>query len=183
MDYIPLINWNKGMNSMSYALPVPPSVFDRERMDKKEKPPGDRRPTMREQLSAVGLSSEARRATEEKPLKPRQERFCQAFVVYGTASTAASEAGYAPGSARKQGWRLLRLPRIRARIARIQADLAGTHWLEAEVLAGKLENIHRRAVGDHQFHAAVRAVEAQARLAGYLPGRLRSVPAEEKADK
>ncbi|MBT3661307.1 MAG: hypothetical protein HOK25_11925 [Rhodospirillaceae bacterium] len=37
------------------------------------------------------------------PLNHRQERFCRAFVQYGAAATAASEAGYAARSAKKAG--------------------------------------------------------------------------------
>ena len=44
------------------------------------------------------------------PLAPglplRHERFCQAFVLYANAATAACEAGYESKWARKQGHRL-----------------------------------------------------------------------------
>jgi len=38
-------------------------------------------------------------------------------------------------------------------------------------LIGKLENIYRRAIENHQYHAATRAIEAQARLAAMAPVR------------
>jgi|TARA_Y100000294_G_scaffold86827_1_gene81220 hypothetical protein len=100
------------------------------------------------------------------PLPPRQEAFCHYFVLWGNASVAASEAGYAHGSARNQGYRLTRRPRIRARIAALRRGLARAYGLDAEVLVGKLEALYQRAVEDHHFYAAARCVEIQARLAG-----------------
>ncbi|MFQ5717453.1 MAG: terminase small subunit, partial [Nitrospinales bacterium] len=101
-----------------------------------------------------------------KPLNPRQERFCHAFVEYACASVAACEAGYNRGTSRQQGWRLMQDPRIRDRIAAIQAGLARDHALTRDVLMGKLEVVYRRAMRDHHFYAAARAVELQGRLAG-----------------
>ncbi len=102
---------------------------------------------------------------QEKPLRSRHEAFCQYFVLYGSARNAAQEAGYAPPSCKNQGYRLMRQPRIRARVAEIRRELARAYALDAEVLLGKLEALYQRANEDHHFHAAVRAVEAQARIA------------------
>ncbi len=99
-------------------------------------------------------------------LNPRQERFCQAFVVYATASTAAAESGYSRKWSRKQGYRLLRTDRIRARIREIQSNLAAGHGRDMDVLLGKLEIVYCRAIEDHHFYAAARAVELQAKLGG-----------------
>ncbi|MCH7936904.1 MAG: terminase small subunit [Proteobacteria bacterium] len=104
------------------------------------------------------------------PLPPRQEAFCHYFVLWGNASVAASEAGYARGSARNQGYRLGRRPAIRARIAELRRGLARAYGLDAEVLVGKLEALYQRAVEDHHFYAAARCVEIQARLAGLRQG-------------
>ena len=100
------------------------------------------------------------------PLNPRQERFCQGFVVYATAATAAIEAGYSRKWSRKQGYRLLRTDRIRARIREIQSSLAAGHGRDMDVLLGKLEVVYCRAIEDHHFYAAARAVELQAKLGG-----------------
>ena len=40
---------------------------------------------------------------------------------------------------------------------------------ETGVLLGKLENVYNRAIEDHHYVAAARAVEIQARLAGLMP--------------
>jgi phage terminase small subunit len=99
-------------------------------------------------------------------LKPRHERFCRSFIECANASVAAKVAGYAPASARNAGYRLLRHPRIAARITEIQRETAQTHCRNVDVLLGKLEMIYRRAVDDQHFSAAARAVELQAKLAG-----------------
>lgn len=101
------------------------------------------------------------------PLKARQERFCRRFTEFGCATTAARAAGYAPRWANTAGYRLLRHPRIAARIAEIEAETARLHSRGSEVLVGKLENVYRRAVVDHQFNAAARAVDLQARIRGF----------------
>ena len=100
-----------------------------------------------------------------KPLRSRHEAFCQYFVLYGSAANAAREAGYAPQWCKNQGYRLMRQPRIRARVADIRRGLATDYARDPGVLMGKLEALYQRANEDHHFHAAVRAVEAQARIA------------------
>ena len=107
-------------------------------------------------------------------LNPRQERFCHFFVHYNNASVAAVEAGYERPSARKQGSRLLATVRIRARVHEIQVQLARDAGGDTDALIGKLEIIYRRAMEDHHFYAAARAVELQARLVGMSASRLRS---------
>ncbi len=99
---------------------------------------------------------------------PRHEAFCQHFVLLGNACYAAIDAGYARPSARNQGYRLMRRPAIRARIAEVRRVLARAYCLDAQVLLGKLEAIYQRANEHHFFHAAARAVELQARIAGHI---------------
>jgi phage terminase small subunit len=100
------------------------------------------------------------------PLKVRHERFCRSFVECANATLAAKAAGYMPRSARNAGYRLLRHPRIVARITEIQSETAKAHCRDVDVLLGKLEMIYRLAVDDHHFAAAARAVELQAKLGG-----------------
>ncbi len=97
-------------------------------------------------------------------LTPRQERFCHEFVHWAQGAVAAREAGYAAKWSRKQGSRLLATERIRARIREIQAQLAHDGGDGMDTLIGKLEVVYRRAIGDHHFYAAARAVELQAKL-------------------
>lgn len=94
-------------------------------------------------------------------------------MLWGNASVADSEAGYARMSAKNQGYRLTQNPRIRARIAALRRGLARAYGLDSEVLVGKLEALYQRAVEDHHFHAAARCVELQAYMAGYVEGRFK----------
>jgi len=103
-----------------------------------------------------------------KRLKSRHESFCRHFVDSANAAAAALAAGYAAESARNAGYRLLNQPRIALRIAEIQAETARVHCQDVESLVGKLEVIYRRAIHDHQFSAAARAIELQAKLYGTL---------------
>lgn len=105
----------------------------------------------------------------------RQERFCRAYVEWGSATTAARQAKYAPQWAANHGYRLLRQPRIRARIAQVQAEMAAESCRHGDVLLGKLEAVYRRALNERHFHAAARAVDLQAKLAlrfAQLPGEI-----------
>ena len=99
-----------------------------------------------------------------KSLTYRQERFCHAFVHWANGAEAAREAGYTVRSARKQASVMLQTLRIRARIHEIQTQLAEDAGTDMAALIGKLEIIYRRAIGDHHFYAAARAVELQAKL-------------------
>jgi hypothetical protein len=103
-----------------------------------------------------------------KQLKSRQERFCRKFVELGTPTMAARAAGYAPASASNAGYRLIRHPRIARRVAEIEAETGDVHCDTREVLLGKLETVFRRAIVDHQFATAARAVDLQARLRGFI---------------
>ncbi|NQU59925.1 MAG: terminase small subunit [Rhodospirillales bacterium] len=122
----------------------------------------------------TGTQQEARTgaAQTEKPLRSRHEAFCQHFVLRGNATDAAIQAGYTPRSASNQGYRLQRQPRIRARIAEIQGGLAHAYCLDQAVLIGKLEAVYQRAIDEHKFHVATRAVELQAHLGGLIKGRI-----------
>lgn len=112
-----------------------------------------------------------------KRLKIRQERFCERFVELGNAAAAAKAAGYLPASARNTGYRLLRDPRVISRIAALQAEMADQHCRQVDILLGKLETVFRRALDDHQFSAAARAIELQAKLAGLADRAPRSASA------
>ncbi len=109
-----------------------------------------------------------------KRLKPRHENFCRHFVDSANAAAAALAAGYAAQSARNAGYRLLNQPRIAQRITQIQAETARVHCQNVESLVGKLEIVYRRAIHDHQFSAAARAIELQAKLSGTLIAKGRS---------
>lgn len=99
-------------------------------------------------------------------LPPRQERFCHLYVADSHATRAAMAAGYAPRTARAQGSRLLSHPGVAARIRDLQAAQANRTCAHVDALMAKLENVYLKALDNHNFQAAGKAVEMQARLAG-----------------
>ncbi len=103
------------------------------------------------------------------PIKPRQEAFCQNYIRTANAASAATQAGYAPRTARKQGSRLLSDERVQARITELRSAIASQHCADADQLMAKLEAVFCQAVEGHQWSAAVRAVNVQAQLAGLMP--------------
>lgn len=61
--------------------------------------------------------------------------------------------------------------RIRQRIREVQAEIAEHHGRIDEVLMGKMEIVYQRALEDHQFYAAARAAELQAKFARQVANR------------
>ena len=98
-------------------------------------------------------------------LSQRMERFCRAYVASCNGALAAREAGYGPAGARRQASRLLRRPDVRDRVRLLRRRLAEDACVDDLVLMVKLETAFQKALEAHQFHAAVRAVEAQDRIA------------------
>jgi multidrug efflux pump subunit AcrA (membrane-fusion protein) len=98
----------------------------------------------------------------------RHENFCRNYALVPNGTRAAHMCGYSRRTARYQASRLLRRSEIAARIAELRAETARRNCLDADALFGKLEAVYDLCIGYGRFGPAVRAVEAQARLAGYL---------------
>ena len=106
-----------------------------------------------------------------RALSERQENFCQAYILAGNAAKAAINAGYAEHSARQQASRLLTKANILERITALRADLGLRNRIDRDTVMAKLEAAYRGAMTAHTYLTAVRAAEAQARLAGLMPDR------------
>ncbi len=98
----------------------------------------------------------------------RHEDFCRNYALVPNGTRAAHMSGYASRTARQQASRLLRRPEITARIAELRAETMQRNCLDADALFGKLEAVYSMSISFGRFGHAVRAVEAQAKLAGYL---------------
>lgn len=109
---------------------------------------------------------------KRRRLTGRQEKFCEEYVLWGNGAMAASFAGYSEHSARKQAYRLLTNAYIQEHIAEMRRDLGAGNRIGLDTLLAKLEACFRKALRTGKPSAAVRAAEAQARLAGLMPGRL-----------
>jgi len=104
-------------------------------------------------------------ALTESCLNPRQESFCQFYARGGNAARAARLAGYSELNARTQGHRLLKEYSIRRRLAVIREALREEFAARERGWLDTLDMICRQAVADGALHPAVRAIEAQARIA------------------
>jgi len=105
-----------------------------------------------------------RALSEPKKMLLRQEQFCEHYVQHGNAARAAREAGYSSRNAAYTGLRLLRETRIRAHIHQLRQHHAVETVWEMEDLFDKLEVVYERALDTRHYHAAVRAIEVQARI-------------------
>ena len=74
----------------------------------------------------------------ETALKPKEERFCLEYIVDYNQTQAAIRAGYAEKSAAKTGCKLMKDPRILARIRQLQKEQAERLCLSSDLVVIKL---------------------------------------------
>jgi len=105
-------------------------------------------------------------------LSERQRLFCLLYARGGNGRAAAEGAGYSPRTARQQASRLLTYADIRETIADLRAEAEEQNGIERAELIARLDYVYLRAMTRGEYHPAIRAVEAQAKLSGLLPARL-----------
>ena len=116
---------------------------------------------------------------EDGPLTDMQEAFCAAYVFCPNGAEAARRAGYSAHSARKQACRLLKKTNILSRIAELRVDLGAGNRIDRDTVMAKLETLYCQAMEAGDRRVALRAAEAQARLAGLLWRRPAAVDSAE----
>ena len=92
-------------------------------------------------------------------LKEKQEKFCQAYVMYRNATEAAKAAGYSDTSAHTQGHRLKQRPEINERIEELEKELETRIDVIAEV-----ENQYNYAKNAGHTNSAIKALEVLSRI-------------------
>lgn len=91
----------------------------------------------------------ATKKTKKKPkLSPKNELFCQKYVVYHNATRAAKEAGHSERSAAVTGCRLLMKANIQARIVELQHATAQEFNIMKQHLVGILMDVAGAKVED-----------------------------------
>ena len=110
-----------------------------------------------------------------KQLKLKQRQFCEYYVHHGNAARAVREAGYSDKNAAYQGTRLLRDVKVRAYIHELRQKYAMETVWEMEDAFDRLTIIYDCAMEAKNYHAAVRAVEAQTRIKMGAACRLNAV--------
>jgi hypothetical protein len=109
-------------------------------------------------------------AKQMAPLtNPRHESFVR-YLLQGKDATDAYEAA---GFKRDDGnaARLKSNPKVTARLAELQSEIAAKVPITIESLIAELEEVRHAATGKNQFAAAVRAVLGKAQLSGLLVER------------
>lgn len=94
-----------------------------------------------------------------KELNLKQEKFCQAYVMYRNATEAAKAAGYSDVSAHTQGHRLKQRPEINERIEELEKELETRIDVIAEV-----ENQYNYAKTAGHTNSAIKALEVLSRI-------------------
>jgi hypothetical protein len=116
---------------------------------------------------ATHLLSGGDPATMTGPLKnPRHEAFVRGLLEGKSALDAYEDAGYVADDA--NSCRLKSNPAVTARLAELQAEIASQTKVTTESLIGELEDARKRATDLEQLSAAVRSIEAKAKLAGLV---------------
>lgn len=94
-----------------------------------------------------------------KELNLKQEKFCQAYVMYRNATEAAKAAGYSDVSAHTQGHRLKQRPEINERIEELVKELETRIDVITEV-----ENQYNYAKSAGHTNSAIKALEVLSRI-------------------
>jgi hypothetical protein len=104
------------------------------------------------------------------PLKnPKHEAFVHNYLKCGDATEAFELTGYVRDSANAH--RLLKRPKVQARLRELQDEIAAKVPITIESLIGELEQARQSATGKNQFAAAIKAILGKAQLAGLLVER------------
>ena len=99
-----------------------------------------------------------------RQMKAQHQEFCECYALHGVAARAAREAGYSEKNSAHQGVRLLRNRKIRAYIRDLRRDIGYREDWEMMDASVRLEFIYDVAIMDSNYHAAIRAVEAQMKI-------------------
>jgi phage terminase small subunit len=87
-------------------------------------------------------------------LKPRDEQFCQEYIVDYNGSKAAIRAGFPEKSARIRACELLAKPDIQARVAELLAEQQQRTGITADWTLQKLVKVAERCTTEETFDAA-----------------------------
>lgn len=104
-------------------------------------------------------------------LTPKQEAFCLLIVKGETQSSAYEQAGYSSTSlavTATSANKLLKIPKIQARVAELRGALVRKTMITLESLTDDLINIRDKSVAAGSYGPAVQSVLALARLHGLL---------------
>jgi phage terminase small subunit len=105
-------------------------------------------------------------------LTPKQEAFCQEYLVDLNATQAAIRAGYSKKTANKHGPELVVNSGIKKRIKELQDKRAKRVDRTQDSIIKKLETLESKAAEAGQYSVAVRSVELQGKHLGMFGDKL-----------
>lgn len=76
-----------------------------------------------------------------KTLTPKQERFCQEYIVDCNATAAAERAEYSKKTAAQLGYQLMQIPEVLARIDELKRDQTKRTEIQADTILQRLDQI------------------------------------------
>ena len=91
-----------------------------------------------------------------------------------SAVDAHEHAGYVRDDGNAS--RLQANPKIQARLAELQTEIAKSTWVTVESLLAELESARQKATDLDQLSAAVRAIESKAKISGLLTQKWSRLP-------
>lgn len=94
-----------------------------------------------------------------KELNLKQEKFCQAYVLYRNATESAKIAGYSDVSAHTQGHRLVQRNDIQERIEELEKELETNIDVITEI-----ENQYTYAKNNGHTNSAIKALEVLSKI-------------------
>lgn len=94
-------------------------------------------------------------------LNPKQERFCQEYIIDLNGKQAAIRAGYSERTAEVQASQLLTKLKVKEKIAELQKKTSDKLELTAEKVLRDIENLRNKAEADNQLSVALKASELQ----------------------
>jgi len=101
---------------------------------------------------------------EKLTLTPKEDTFAVLYTAIGEetfchGTLSAERAGYSKASARTAAWKLLRMPKIKERIAEIHTENMSQSRINTASQLAKLEHLRRKAEEKGDLSTAVRCVE------------------------
>ncbi len=115
-------------------------------------------------------------------LTGRQAAFCDSYADLGNGAAAARQAGYAAGSAKVTGSRLLANANVLARINALRAIRSRARDGDRQLLLERLDETWQGAMAAGQFGAAMRALRLMAELGGLMGQKARDATEADDLD-
>lgn len=98
-------------------------------------------------------------------LTPKQERFCEEYLIDLNATQAAIRAGYSKKTAKQQGTENLAKPAIAAVIEQLKAERSRRTRIDADEVMRRIDAQYRKADAEDDISNALKATQQLGQLA------------------